>query len=155
MDLKKAEEMIKLMRSYGISELEIKNGEDAIRIVQNSGAIAYQPAPMMQPVSIPSFHGSMAPVASSQETVESVSEKKSRGALIHSPFVGTFYRSSGPGESPFVEVGKHVKKGQTLCIIEAMKLMNEIEADRDGVIREILAENESPVEFDQALFVIE
>jgi acetyl-CoA carboxylase biotin carboxyl carrier protein len=69
--------------------------------------------------------------------------------------VGTFYRSSGPGEAPFVEVGKRVKKGQTLCIIEAMKLMNEIEADRDGVIKEILVENETPVEFDQVLFLIE
>jgi acetyl-CoA carboxylase biotin carboxyl carrier protein len=155
MDFKKTEEMIKLMRAYGLSELEIKSGDDSIRIVQSSGPIAYQPSPMMQPIAVPSFHGSVAPVASSQETVESVSQKKHRGALIHSPFVGTFYRSSGPGESPFVEVGKQVKKGQTLCIIEAMKIMNEIEADRDGVIREILAENESPVEFDQALFVIE
>lgn len=77
------------------------------------------------------------------------------GHILKSPFVGTFYRASSPGADPFADIGTRVKKGQTLCIIEAMKLMNEIEADRDGVIREILVENGQPVEFDQALFVIE
>ncbi len=156
MDLKKAEDMVKLMRAYGLSELEMRRGEETIRIVQNHSPMAYQAPTMVPPMSVPTFHGSLAPVTGAHEVIQPASAANQRsGHEIHSPFVGTFYRSSGPGEAPFVEVGKRVRKGQTLCIIEAMKLMNEIEADRDGVIKEILAENETPVEFDQVLFLIE
>lgn len=156
MDLKKAEDMVKLMRAYGLSELEMRRGEETIRIVQNHAQMAYQVPPVVPSMAVPTFHGSLAPVTGAHEVVQPPSSTKHRsGHEIHSPFVGTFYRSSGPGEAPFVEIGKRVKKGQTLCIIEAMKLMNEIEADRDGVIKEILVENETPVEFDQVLFLIE
>lgn len=159
MDLKKAEDMVKLMRAYGLNELEIKNGEDSIRIVQSGSLMGYQPQPVIpqiQPMAVPTFHGSLEPVTKAQETVQTPAAKaERRGHEIRSPFVGTFYRSAAPGEPAFVEVGKKVKAGQTLCIIEAMKLMNEIEADRDGVIKEILVDNELPVEYDQVLFLIE
>jgi len=159
MDLKKAEDMVKLMRAYGLNELEIKNGEDSIRIVQNGAMLGFQSQPMvpqMQAIAVPTFHGSLEPVTNAQETVQSANSKaERRGQEIRSPFVGTFYRSAAPGEPAFVEVGKRVKAGQTLCIIEAMKLMNEIEAERDGVIKEILVDNELPVEYDQVLFLIE
>ena len=154
MDLTKAEEMIKLMRTYGVTELEIEDGDSKIKVSTAAG----QPQaafgfPTVTPQAIP-------PVTPSHLAVESsnpapAETKKVEGHEVRSPFVGTFYSSPAPGEDVFVKVGSKVSKGDTLCIVEAMKLMNEIEADKDGTIVDILIENEQPVEFDQVLFVID
>lgn len=131
MDLRKLKTLIDLVSESGVAELEIREGEDHVRIVNPTRASA---AAALQP-----------------QTVITAAEKKT----INSPMVGTFYRSPSPGAKPFVEVGQKVAAGDTVCIIEAMKLLNEIEAETDGVIREILVENGSPVEFGQPLFVID
>jgi acetyl-CoA carboxylase biotin carboxyl carrier protein len=112
---------------------------------------------MMTQAAVPMMAGapSLQPPAHKPETAAGTAKGFANGHIVKSPFVGTFYRASSPGSDPFVDVGTRVKKGQTLCIVEAMKLMNEIESDRDGVIREILIENGQPVEFEQALFIIE
>lgn len=155
MDLNKAEEMIKLMRNYGVTELKIKDGDTSIHIstapsAQNAFAYPQAPAPSFAQVApAPQAVQSEAPAAKPEAA------PKRNGFEVKSPFVGTFYAASAPGEDPFVSVGTRVKKGDTLCIVEAMKLMNEIEAEKDGTIVEILVENEEPIEFDQPLFIIE
>lgn len=162
MDLKKVEEMIKLMGQYGLQQLEIEDGDTKVKLVQQSHQMTAAPSmqhmmPNMMPqMAAPVAYGA-APVAHdvSAANAAPAAEKKKTGHQVKSPFVGTFYRSSSPGADAFVEIGKRVRKGDTLCIIEAMKLMNEIEADTDGVIVDILVDNEEPVEFDQPLFIIE
>jgi acetyl-CoA carboxylase biotin carboxyl carrier protein len=147
MDLRKLKTLIDLVAESDIAELEITEGEDKVKIVKSSAPVAYAaapapvyaagaPAPAPAPVAAP-----VAPVASDADTVKS-------------PMVGTFYRAPSPGAAAFVEVGQSVQQGQPLCIIEAMKLLNEIEADKSGVIKEILVENGEPVEYGQPLFVI-
>lgn len=139
MDLRKLKTLIDLVSESGVAELEIREGEDHVRIVNPTRASAAA----LQPQTVITAAGAAAPAPAA--------EKKT----INSPMVGTFYRSPSPGAKPFVEVGQKVAAGDTVCIIEAMKLLNEIEAETDGVIREILVENGSPVEFGQPLFVID
>lgn len=143
MDLRKLKTLIDLVSESGVAELEIREGEDHVRIVNPTRASA---AAALQPQTVITAAGAAAPAPEAP-----AAEKKT----INSPMVGTFYRSPSPGAKPFVEVGQKVAAGDTVCIIEAMKLLNEIEAETDGVIREILVENGSPVEFGQPLFVID
>jgi acetyl-CoA carboxylase biotin carboxyl carrier protein len=155
MDLRKLKTLIDLVQNSGISELEISEGEEKIRIAKHmavapnttmvSMPMATAPMPMM------ANGGSAAPAPAAAEDAAPATPD---GHILKAPMVGTFYRSGSPGAPAFAEVGKAVKKGDTLCIIEAMKLMNEIEADADGVIKAVLVENGQPVEFDQPLFVI-
>ena len=156
MDLKSVEQLMDLMRKQGFNHVKIESKDQKIEVtMQAATAIGGMPmmgAPMMAPMAMQAPH---APAAAKADTPAGTVKNFTSGHILKSPFVGTFYRSSSPGSDPFVGVGARVRKGQTLCIVEAMKLMNEIEADREGVVREILVENGQPVEFDQALFVIE
>jgi acetyl-CoA carboxylase biotin carboxyl carrier protein len=153
MDLRKLKTLIDLVSESGISELEVNEGEDRVRIVNAgspapAGQVVYAnptPAPMMQ--AAPVVPAAAAVPAAEAPAVES-------GFVARSPMVGTFYRAPNPESPNFVNIGDTVKVGQTLCIIEAMKLLNEIESEKDGVIKEILCENGQGVEFDQPLFVI-
>lgn len=147
MDLRKLKKLIELVEESGISELEITEGEEKVRI--NRGATTNQPQ-INQVTTHPEFHQ---PLPASVET-PSADNKKIEGTIINSPMVGTFYTSSKPGAEPFVKVGSKVKTGDILCIIEAMKLLNEIQSDYDGEIVEVLVENAEPVEFGQPLFRI-
>ena len=144
MDLRKLKTLIDLVAESGIAELEVTEGEDKVRIVKQSGAQAVPGAASVAALAV-------AP-ASSPGPAPAADEPK--GHQVKSPMVGTFYRSSGPDAKPFVEVGQAVKPGDTLCIIEAMKLLNEIEAEVAGSVKEILVENGQAVEYGQVLFVI-
>ncbi|MCO5101495.1 MAG: acetyl-CoA carboxylase biotin carboxyl carrier protein [Burkholderiaceae bacterium] len=155
MDLRKLKTLIDLVSESGISELEITEGDGKVRIVKNVPpvmvapmAASAPPAPM--PVTPSTISG-----ASSVPAAPAPAPETPSGHLVRSPMVGTFYRSGQPGAQPFVSVGSEVAEGDTLCIIEAMKLMNEIEADKSGTIKAVLVDNGSPVEFGQPLFVIE
>lgn len=150
MDIRKIKKLIEIIEESDIAEIEITEGEESVRINRYSSAI-----PPTAPVAI-SAAPAPAPVAitATQEGSESLIAESS-GHAVKSPMVGTFYRSASPGSAPFVEVGHSVKEGDTLCIIEAMKILNQIEADKTGVIKQILIENAQPVEYDQALFIIE
>ncbi|MBN9429996.1 MAG: acetyl-CoA carboxylase biotin carboxyl carrier protein [Burkholderiales bacterium] len=158
MDLRKLKTLIDLVAESGISELEITEGEGKVRIVKSppvyAAAPMFAPQMMMQAPAAPAAAaaGAAAPTAAGAAPA---APEPVAGHLVKSPMVGTFYRSAQPGSEPFVSVGSQVKEGQTLCIIEAMKLMNEIEADKTGTIKAVLADNGSPVEFGQPLFVIE
>jgi acetyl-CoA carboxylase biotin carboxyl carrier protein len=148
MDIRKIKKLIEILEESGIAELEIKEGEEAIRISRYSVApasVAYTPAPMQAPANQISSIATTAPIA--EETLS--------GHVVKSPMVGTFYRSASPGTKAFVEVGHSVKMGDTLCIIEAMKILNQIEADKTGIVAKILVENAEPVEYGQPLFIIE
>ena len=144
MDLRKLKTLIDLVAESGIAELEVTEGEDKVRIVKQSGAQSVPGAASVAALAV-------AP-ASSPGAAPAADEPK--GHQVKSPMVGTFYRSSGPDAKPFVEVGQAVKPGDTLCIIEAMKLLNEIEAEVAGSVKEILVENGQAVEYGQVLFVI-
>ncbi len=144
MDLRKLKTLIDLVAESDISELEVTEGESKVRIVK-SGAASHSQVVMM-PAAAP------APAAAAP-AAPAVAEAPA-GHVVKSPMVGTFYRSSAPGSAPFVDVGASVKEGDTLCIIEAMKLLNEIDADATGTIKQILVENGQPVEFGQPLFII-
>jgi acetyl-CoA carboxylase biotin carboxyl carrier protein len=148
MDLRKLKTLIDLVAESGISELEITEGEGKVKIVKAYPGAVTAPAPLT--VAMPASAAPAAPMNTAAPAVVVPS-----GHQVKSPMVGTFYRSGQPGAEPYVKVGSQVKEGQTICIIEAMKLMNEIEADASGTIREVLVENGSPVEFGQPLFVIE
>jgi acetyl-CoA carboxylase biotin carboxyl carrier protein len=159
MDLRKIKTLIDLVEQSGISELEVKEGEESVRISRNSG-------PITQYISGPAPSGSYgppaqaavaAPVAQTVPAAPAVAAKPEVDTrhIVRAPMVGTFYRQPSPGARPFVEIGQTVKAGQTLCIIEAMKMLNQIESDKAGVVAEILVQNENAVEFDQPLFVIE
>jgi acetyl-CoA carboxylase biotin carboxyl carrier protein len=150
MDLRKLKTLIDLVAESDIAELEVTEGESKVRIVKSSGASQSQVV-MMQPHSMPQ-HTVSAPAPAAQAAP--VAPVEPEGHIVKSPMVGTFYRASAPGSPPFVEIGATVKEGDTLCIIEAMKLLNEIDADASGVIKQILVENGQPVEFGQPLFVI-
>ena len=145
MDIRKIKKLIEIIEASDIAEIEITEGEESVRINRYSSAVAPVAVAAPAPVAV----AAAAPVAS--EPV--VSEPS--GHAVKSPMVGTFYRSASPGSAPFVEVGHSVKEGDTLCIIEAMKILNQIEADKTGVIKQILIENAQAVEYDQALFIIE
>ena len=160
MDLRKIKTLIDLVEQSGITELEVKEGEESVRIGRNPGPVTqYVTAPPMHAPAAPAPAASAAPAAPAAPAA-STPEAPAKPAtddrhMVRSPMVGTFYRASSPGAKPFVEVGQTVKSGQTLCIVEAMKMLNQIEADRSGVVTEILVDNEEAVEFDQPLFVIE
>ncbi|GAB3539609.1 acetyl-CoA carboxylase biotin carboxyl carrier protein [Noviherbaspirillum agri] len=156
MDLRKLKTLIDLVAESDIAELEVTEGESKVRIVKSSGAPQNQVV-MMQPQSAPQTMAApvaapAAPQAASAPVAAAPAEPE--GHVVKSPMVGTFYRASAPGNPPFVEVGSTIKAGDTLCIIEAMKLLNEIDADVAGVVKQILVENGQPVEFGQPLFVI-
>jgi acetyl-CoA carboxylase biotin carboxyl carrier protein len=148
MDLRKLKTLIELVEDSGIAELEISEGEERVRITRTVAASQQIYAPAPQPVAAPVAVAVAAPAA------ESAKPAVAEGHVVKSPMVGTFYRSASPGSKPFVDVGQQVNSGDTLCIIEAMKLLNEIDADQAGVIKAILVENGQPVEFGQPLFVI-
>jgi acetyl-CoA carboxylase biotin carboxyl carrier protein len=145
MDIRKIKKLIEIIEESDIAELEIKEGEECIRISRYSAApapVAYAPAP-----------ASAVPVAAA--VTAAPAEEKITGHVVKSPMVGTFYRSASPGTKVFVEIGQAVIAGDTLCIIEAMKILNQIEADKSGVITQILVDNAEPVEYGQPLFIIE
>lgn len=151
MDIRKIKKLIELLEESNIGELEIKEGEESVRISRNSPPNThYISAPM------PNYAPAPAPVAAAPSSaVEApVAKPAFNGHVVKSPMVGTFYRSPSPGSPMFAEVGKHVKVGDVICIIEAMKMMNQIEADKAGVIEAILVEDGMPVEFDQPLVTI-
>ena len=145
MDIRKIKKLIEILEESDIAEIEIKEGEEAIRISRYSAApapIAYAQAPS-------------APAPLLVSAAPTIVEDKITGHVVKSPMVGTFYRSASPGTKVFVEVGQSVMAGDTLCIIEAMKILNQIEADKSGTITKILVENAEPVEYGQPLFIIE
>lgn len=145
MDIRKIKKLIEIIEESGIAELEIKEGEESIRISRYSAApaaVAYAPAPV-----------AAAPAIAASAAVPA--EEKITGHVVKSPMVGTFYRSASPGTKVFTEVGQSVQVGDTLCIIEAMKILNQIESDKSGTITKILVENAEPVEYGQPLFIIE
>jgi acetyl-CoA carboxylase biotin carboxyl carrier protein len=154
MDLRKLKTLIDLVQQSGIAELEITEGEEKVRISRGMPAVA-QAAPQPGAVYY-TAHAGTAPAEAPPPapTAEAAAPAEPEGHVIKSPMVGTFYRSAAPGAKPFVELGQAVKAGETVCIVEAMKLLNEIEADADGVIKEILVENGQPVEYGQPLFFL-
>ena len=155
MDLRKLKTLIDLVAESDIAELEVTEGESKVRIVKSS-AMPQNQVVMMPPQGAPAqYVQSAAPAAAPAAAAPAVAAApEPTGHVVKSPMVGTFYRSSAPGNPPFIEVGQSVKEGDTLCIIEAMKLLNEIDADKSGTITQVLVENGQPVEFGQPLFVI-
>lgn len=155
MDLRKLKKLIDLVEESGIAELEITEGEEKVRISRSTSSM------QSQVHSTAAFQQQAVPTAVSPSpagvptAATAAAEVLPQGHMVKSPMVGTFYRSSTPGSNPFVEVGQTVKEGETLCIIEAMKLLNEIESDKSGVIKAVLVENGQPVEYGEPLFVIE
>ncbi|WP_241049177.1 acetyl-CoA carboxylase biotin carboxyl carrier protein [Achromobacter xylosoxidans] len=151
MDLRKLKTLIDLVAESGIAELEITEGEGKVRIVKFSQTL--QPVAYHQPEAGVAV-APVAPAAPAAPAAAAEAAPVIQGHVVKAPMVGTFYRSPNPGAAPFIDVGQSVKEGDPLCIIEAMKLLNEIEADKSGVIKEILVENGEPVEYGQPLFVI-
>ena len=154
MDLRKLKTLIDLVQQSGIAELEITEGEEKVRISRGVPASAQaMPQPTAVYMTPPAAPATAEPAAAAAPP-EASAPAQPEGHVIKSPMVGTFYRSSAPGAKPFVEIGQTVKAGETVCIIEAMKLLNEIEADKDGVVKEVLVENGQPVEFGQPLVLL-
>lgn len=154
MDLRKLKTLIDLVAESDIAELEVTEGESKVRIVKSS-AMPQNQMVMMQPQGMQAHYQPAAPAApAAPAPAAAVVAAEPTGYVVKSPMVGTFYRSSAPGSAAYVEVGSAVKEGDTLCIIEAMKLLNEIDSDKAGVVTQILVENGQPVEFGQPLFVI-
>ena len=152
MDIRKIKKLIELVEESGIAELEISEGEESVRISRYGN-----PGQAVQP-QYQQFHAAPAPVAAAPAAAPAAAEAAApavSGHVMRSPMVGTFYRASSPGAKNFAEVGQTVNVGDTLCIVEAMKMMNQIEADKSGVIKAILIDNGQPVEFDEPLFIIE
>jgi acetyl-CoA carboxylase biotin carboxyl carrier protein len=149
MDLRKIKTLIELVEQSGISELEVREGEESVRISRQAAPVPVQYA--APPVAV--APAAAAPAVAAPAAAEA--PKPDTRHVVRAPMVGTFYRAPSPGAKAFVEVGQTVKSGQVLCIIEAMKMLNQIESDKAGVVVEVLVDNESPVEFDQPLFVIE
>lgn len=151
MDIRKVKKLIELLEESNIDELEIKEGEESVRISRNSNQAVYTQqyaAPVMAPAAAPT------PAAAPIAETEPASAVNSNAHIVRSPMVGTFYRSPSPSSPAFIEVGQHVKAGDVLCIVEAMKMMNQIEADKSGVIEAILVEDGQPLEFDQPMITI-
>ncbi|MGW8248562.1 MAG: acetyl-CoA carboxylase biotin carboxyl carrier protein [Acidiferrobacterales bacterium] len=151
MDIRKVKKLIEMLEESSLAEIEINEGEESIRISRASSVVPQMPmqVPMMAPAAAPM-------PASGGEVPKAEAEAAAvEGHTVNSPMVGTFYRASSPGAKPFVEVGQQVSVGDTLCIIEAMKMLNEIESDKAGIVKAILKENAQPVEYGEALFVIE
>ncbi|GLS83412.1 acetyl-CoA carboxylase biotin carboxyl carrier protein [Paraferrimonas haliotis] len=151
MDIRKIKKLIELVQESGIAELEITEGEEAVRICRHG-----QAAPATQVIQAPAAAPAVAPAPAAVAAAPAEAAPAAvSGHTLKSPMVGTFYRAATPGSAPFVEVGQKVNVGDTLCIIEAMKMMNQIEADKAGVVKEVLIDNGEPVEFDEPLFIIE
>lgn len=149
MDIRKIKKLIDLIEESDIAEIEISEGEESVRISRYSS--------MAAPVqyAAPALAAAPAPVVPVAASSAAPADEKISGHVVKSPMVGTFYRSASPGSAAFVEVGQSVSAGQTLCIIEAMKILNQIEADKSGKIKQIMVENAHPVEYGQPLFIIE
>jgi acetyl-CoA carboxylase biotin carboxyl carrier protein len=155
MDLRKLKKLIDLVQESGIGEIEITEGEEKVRICRQAPGVApmMMAAPGMQPMQYAA--GAGMPAAAPAAAPAPAAPPEPKGHQLKSPMVGTFYRAPSPGAPPFIEVGQQVTKGQTLCIIEAMKLLNEIESDATGTVKAVLVENGQPVEYGQPLFTIE
>ena len=151
MDLRKLKTLIDLVAESGVSELEVTEGEDKVRIVKNPAPVLAAPT---QPIFAPAPVAAASAPAAAAAPAPAEAAPAPAGHAVKSPMVGTFYRAPTPGADAFVKIGDTVKEGQILCIIEAMKLLNEIESDKSGVVKEILCENGQGVEFGQALFII-
>jgi len=149
MDIRKVKKLIELLEQSDVAEIEIHEGEESVRISRQSSSI---PVPAAMAVA-PAPTAAAAPAAAA--TAPEPKEPEIKGHQVPSPMVGTFYRAPSPGAKAFVEEGQQVKLGDTLCIIEAMKILNQIESDKSGTVRKILVENGQPVEYNQPLFVIE
>ena len=147
MDIRKVKKLIELLETSDIAEIEIKEGEEAVRISRSSSVMTTVVAPATAPAAAPAPN----PVAAAEEKT---APQTTSGHVVSSPMVGTFYRSPSPSSPPFVEIGTHVKAGDVVCIIEAMKMMNQIEAEKAGIIEAILVNDGEPVEFDQPLVTI-
>ncbi|MBB3229488.1 acetyl-CoA carboxylase biotin carboxyl carrier protein [Halomonas stenophila] len=153
MDIRKVKKLIELLEESNISEIEIQEGEESVRISRHPNGSAYpQPQAPAWPTPAQPAPAAPQPAVSAEPAAEE--GPGYQGQAVLSPMVGTFYRSPAPGAKAFVEVGQGVKKGETVCIVEAMKMMNQIEADRDGVIEAFLVEDGEPVEFEQPMVVI-
>ena len=149
MDIRKIKKLIELIEESNVAEIEIKEGEESVRINRMNAVVPMQAAPMVAaPMTPPPAAAALAPEAATPKAAD-------EGDSLRSPMVGTFYRASNPQSKPFVEEGQTVSKGDVLCIIEAMKMMNQIESDRAGTVRRALVENGQAVEFDQPLFLID
>ena len=148
MDIRKVKKLIELLEESGIAELEIKEGEESVRISRQTSTVVQSVAPIAAPLAA-------APLAAAPAQPATNAVEEASGHQVKSPMVGTFYGAASPTSGQFVTQGQQVNIGDTLCIIEAMKMMNQIEADKAGTIRSILVENGSPVEFDQVLFIID
>src|SRR6218665_467510 len=154
MDIRKVKKLIELLEESGIDELEITEGEESVRIARHrpvAGNPVYAAQPQYAPAPVALAAPAAAPVDPTQGPAPAAVEPATRGFVQRSPMVGTFYRSASPGAAAFAEVGQTVKKGDVICIVEAMKMMNQIEAEQGGVIESILAEDGQAVEFDQPL----
>ncbi len=156
MDLRKLKTLIDLVAESGIAEIEVTEGEDKVRIVKHNPVAPPAPPPAAAPATVYAAPppAAAAPAAATAAAAPAPATEEPKGYVVKSPMVGTFYRASSPGAKPFVELGQAVKPGDTLCIIEAMKLLNEIEAEIAGTVKEILVENGQAVEYGQPLFVI-
>ena len=152
MDLRKIKKLMELLEASGIAEIEVKEGEESIKLSRNIGSPI---APIQQMIQQPMTPQQQVPDATSQVKDKSDDSSNQKRKTVNSPMVGTFYASASPESKPFVTIGQSVKKGDTLCILEAMKMMNQVQAESNGKILEILVDNAEPVEFDQPLFVIE
>jgi acetyl-CoA carboxylase biotin carboxyl carrier protein len=152
MDIRKVKKLIELLEASEVAEIEIHEGEESIRISRASTAVPVMnvSAPVPMPAAVPVA----APAAEPAAAAETAEEPLPEGHVVRAPMVGTFYRASSPGAKAFVEEGQSVAIGETLCIIEAMKILNQIEADQAGTVKKILVENGQPVEYNQPLFVI-
>ena len=150
MDIRKIKKLIELLDESGVAEIEIKEGEESVRISRQQNVIAAAPQQVYAPAPL-----APAPLAAAPVAAEPAAEPEISGHKITSPMVGTFYRSASPGAKVFTDIGQTVSEGDTLCIIEAMKILNQIEADKSGTVKAILVENGQPVEFGQPLFIIE
>jgi acetyl-CoA carboxylase biotin carboxyl carrier protein len=156
LDIRKVKKLIELLEESGIAEIEIKEGEEAVRIsrMPTGGYLTHMQPPMMQPPPVATLAApTAAPAAAAAPSAAPA--RNANEHVVAAPMVGTFYASASPGSKPFVEIGTEVKEGQVLCIIEAMKMMNQIESDKTGKVTAIMATNGDPVEFGQPLFVIE
>lgn len=152
MDIRKIKKLIGLIKETGVNEIELKTGDDSVRITCHSGAAAPAPTVITTAAALPEAQPAPAPATA---PAPSSSNDTPEGHSVKSPMVGTVYISPTPGAKPFVDIGQHVSVGDTLCLIEAMKMFNKIEADKSGILSARLVDNEQPVEYDQSLFIIE
>ncbi len=156
MDIRKIKKLIDLIQESDVAEIEISEGEESVRISRNSSSapVHYAPQPQSYQAPAPAPSAAPAPAASSDADTKAAQKASNEANAIRSPMVGTFYRSSSPEAAAFVEVGQQVNAGDVICIIEAMKMFNQIEADRSGTVKAILVEDGHPVEYDEPLIVI-